>query len=204
MAATASAGMAATIRDEDRADNGGNGGAAAAAGFLDDDTNFGGNSASLIIPIKSSASAAEKGLFVEIFPEEMGETPPSTLAQVLRDEMSDLGVWCDASLLYMQEKHARESLALLKEACELSQKEQEQEEGGNDTRVRILASTGIAHLASQQHHHQGGKSSTAAGESPFFVVACDSHVTNQVELRAPFFLLFSRRCIGSTKDRDLR
>lgn len=103
----------------------------------------GDDSPSLIIPISNSE------LFVEIFPEEMGETPVSTLMQVLKDENADVDVWRDASLLYMQQTHARESLTLLEEACSMAVTDK-------DKRVRVLAATGIAHLAVDQHQSGPG------------------------------------------------
>lgn len=93
----------------------------------------------LIIPITSSPS---DGLFIEIFPEEIPSTSSSTLIQVLKDEKAESSVWADASLQYMQQRHPRESLAILEEACELPNLDKAQ-------RVRILASTGIAHLSAQ-------------------------------------------------------
>jgi len=104
---------------------------------------------SLVIPITSS-STSKPGMFIEIFPEEMGETPAPTLLQVLKDEGADLDVWADAGLMYMQQKLARDSLTLLKEACEMPCPDQTK-------KVRLLAATGIAHLASQQRNKGAGK-----------------------------------------------
>ncbi len=92
---------------------------------------------SLVIPI---TSAAEKDLFIEIFPEEMTDTPSSTLLQVLKDENAPLNVWADAALLYIQHKqHAREASAILQAGCECLG-------GSREERVRLFASAGIAHL----------------------------------------------------------
>lgn len=104
---------------------------------------------SLIIPISSSATAREQGLFVEIFPEEMSGTPVTTLLQVLKDENADLNIWSDASLLYMQQKNPRDSLLLLEEAVSLPATD-------NHQRVRVLAATGIAHLAVAQNQSGSG------------------------------------------------
>lgn len=93
---------------------------------------------SLMIPITSSTT--EKGLYIEIFPEEMPDTPSSTLLQVLKDENAPLHVWADAALLYIQHKqHAREASAILQAACERM-------DGTVEERVRLFASAGIAHL----------------------------------------------------------
>lgn len=106
---------------------------------------------SLIIPI---TSAAEKGLFIEIFPEEMTDTPSSTLLQVLKDENAPLTAWADAALLYIQHKqHAREASAILQAGCERLG-------GTREERVRLFASAGIAHLT------QAEQSLERAGSDP--------------------------------------
>lgn len=100
-------------------------------------------SQSLIIPI-TSAGEASKDKFIEIFPEEMPDTPSSTLLQVLKDENAPLSVWADAALLYIQHKqHAREASAILQAGCERM-------DGSKGERVRLLASAGIAHLTQAQ------------------------------------------------------
>jgi len=97
--------------------------------------------ASLKIPISSGSN---KDLFIEIFPEEMPETPSSTLLQVLKDEEAPLNVWADAALLYIQYKqHAREASAILQAGCERLG-------GTREERVRLFASAGIAHLTQAQ------------------------------------------------------
>lgn len=114
---------------------------------------------SLIIPITSSVTN-QQGLFVEIFPEELNKLSVPTLIQVLRDEDADLGVWADASLMFMQQKHQRESLTLLEEACDLPIIDKNQ-------RVRVLACTGIATLAAaQQNQMSGGAAKRSAGTDP--------------------------------------
>ena len=96
----------------------------------------------LIIPITSSSNS--KDLFIEIFPEEMPETPSSTLLQVLKDEEAPLSVWADAALMYIQHKqHARDASAILQAGCE-------RPGGSREERVRLLASAGIAHLTQAQ------------------------------------------------------
>jgi tetratricopeptide (TPR) repeat protein len=99
----------------------------------------------LIIPITSSTQANDgKELFIEIFPEEIIETPSSTLLQVLREEDAPLSVWADAALLYMQHKqHSRDASVILQAACD-------QPGGTREETVRILASAGIAHLTQAQ------------------------------------------------------
>jgi RNA polymerase-associated protein CTR9 len=98
---------------------------------------------SLIIPI-TSASDGSKDKFIEIFPEEMPDTPSSTLLQVLKDENAPLSVWTDAALLYIQHKqHAREASAILQAGCERM-------DGTREERVRLFASAGIAHLTQAQ------------------------------------------------------
>ena len=104
---------------------------------------------SLIIPISSTAATGDDALYVEIFPEEMAETPAPTLIQVLKDETADLNVWADAGLLYMKQSHSRDALTILEEACDMPVSDKNQ-------RVRLLAATGIAHLAA---------SATSAGGS---------------------------------------
>jgi tetratricopeptide (TPR) repeat protein len=104
-------------------------------------------SPSLCIPITSSLQSSD--LFIEIFPEEISETPVSSILQVLKDEDASLAVWADAALLYIQQKqHSRDSSTLLQSACDRP--------GGNrEERVRILASAGIAHLTQAQQSHAG-------------------------------------------------
>ena len=94
------------------------------------------DSPSLVIPI---TSGSKKDQFIEIFPEEMGDTPSSTLLQVLKDEDAPLTVWSDAALLYIQQTQSREASALLQAACD-------RPGGSREERVRIMASAGIAHL----------------------------------------------------------
>lgn len=104
---------------------------------------------SLCIPITSSAKAVEQGLFVEVFADELAQTPSSTLSGVLRDEKSDVGLWADAALVYMQRKSPRDSLALLDEANQLYTDDK-------GKKVRVLAANGIAHLAVQQRNQASG------------------------------------------------
>lgn len=107
---------------------------------IDDDSEL----PSLSIPITSSEDALNKNLFIEIFPEEILETPSSTLLQVLKDEDAPLAVWADAALLYVQHKqHSRDASVILQAACD-------QPGGNTQERVRILASAGIAHLTQAQ------------------------------------------------------
>ena len=97
---------------------------------------------SLRIPItSSSATNEEEPLFVEIFPDEMSRIPVAKLLQVLRDEKADFPTWSDAGLFYMQQKQARQALAVLEEACDLTAITEKSD------KVHILAATGIAHLA---------------------------------------------------------
>jgi RNA polymerase-associated protein CTR9 len=104
-------------------------------------------SPSLIIPIKSSSKSDQ---FIEIFPEEIPDTPSSTLLQVLKDEDADLGVWADAALQYIQHKqHARDAAQILEAGCERAEK------GSKDDRVRIFAAAGIAHLTAAQEYASG-------------------------------------------------
>jgi RNA polymerase-associated protein CTR9 len=110
---------------------------------VDGDVNSSSLNQSLIIPI-TSAGEAFKDKFIEIFPEEMPDTPSSTLLQVLKDENAALNVWADAALLYIQHKqHAREASAILQAGCERM-------DGTPEERVRLLASAGIAHLTQAQ------------------------------------------------------
>lgn len=98
---------------------------------------------SLIIPI-TSGGASSNNLFVEIFPEEMPETPSSTLLKVLQDEDAPLNVWADAALLYIQHKqHAREASAILQAGCD-------RPGGSREERARLFASAGISHLTQAQ------------------------------------------------------
>lgn len=101
---------------------------------------------SLIIPI---TSLSDKSLFIEIFPEEIKETNVTILMKVLQDEQADKSVWADAALLYMQRNLARESLTILEQACNL---EEVIPDGSQKdaAKIRILAATGIAHLAVEQ------------------------------------------------------
>ena len=97
---------------------------------------------SLKIPITTSSQSDD--LFIEIFPEEMPETPSSTLLQVLKDEEAPLSLWADAALMYIQHKqHARDASAILLAGCDRNV-------GTREERVRLLASAGIAHLTQAQ------------------------------------------------------
>jgi RNA polymerase-associated protein CTR9 len=118
---------------------------------------------SLIIPITSGSGGGggSEPLFIEIFPEELKDTPVTTLLRVLQSECpNDLDVWADAALCYMQEKHTRESLALLEAACDC------------DRNVRVLAATGIAVLAAgigeDSRNAADQKFSQAAAMDTFF------------------------------------
>ena len=104
---------------------------------------------SLCIPITSSAKAVEEGLFVEVFADELAQTPATTIVQVLRDEKADVSLWADAALVYMQRKCARESLTIIEEANQVYTDDK-------DKKVRLLAANGIAHLAVQQRNSQAG------------------------------------------------
>ena len=102
-------------------------------------------SPSLIIPLQNDS-------FLEIFPEELPDIPSSTLLGILKDENVGLSVWANVGLAYMQESLPRESSAILQAACERP--------WGQDkkTRVRILASAGIAHLAASEDKQIAGTS----------------------------------------------
>lgn len=114
---------------------------------------------SLIIPIKSGGGSSSD-LFIEIFPEEIPETPSSTLLQVLRDEDADLSVWADAALHYIRHKqHARDAAQILEAGCERA------ETGSKDERVRIFAAAGIAHLTEAQEVTSGGGGGGAGNSS---------------------------------------
>ena len=117
----------------------------------DDDDDDDDDCPSLIIPItSSSSSSSNKGntnLFIEIFPEEMANIRPNTLATVLRDERAPLPTWCAASHLYLKagQHQERESFDILNVAAE-------NEEGimsgsNNADKLRLLACAGIAALA---------------------------------------------------------
>lgn len=109
---------------------------------------------SLFIPIKSSSKPDQ---FIEIFPEEIPDTPSSTLLQVLKDEDADLGVWADAAMHYIQHKqHAQDAAQILEAGCERAEK------GSKDDRVRIFAAAGIAHLTTAQEYAKG--SDTGGGK----------------------------------------
>lgn len=108
------------------------------------------------IPIRSSIQFPDNdslhhARFIEIFPEEMRDTPVSTLLQVLKDESAELSTWADAGWHYMVQKKNRESLTILEEACDTTAATTTTTPS-NDVdkteRVRILAATGIAHLSS--------------------------------------------------------
>ena len=135
-------------------------------------------SPSLIIPITSSNSTTNgddsnsNNMFVEIFPEEITQTSTIVLKQVLRDEQPhNSGLWADAALMYMQQKQAREALTLLDEACEQlgstsSSTSNISDAANKNERVRLLAATGIAHLAvagSKNQQQRGGRGASGAG-----------------------------------------
>jgi RNA polymerase-associated protein CTR9 len=111
---------------------------------------------SLKIPITSSSSS-NNDLFVEIFPEEIPSISPSTLMTVLKDESAPMSTWADAAVLYAQCGKARDGLYLLQEACSLESVLR----GDKNDRVRLLASTGIAHLSQMK----GGGGISSGGTS---------------------------------------
>lgn len=110
---------------------------------------------SLKIPITSSSTSKE--LFVEIFPEEMSSISPSTLISVLKDESAPMSTWTDAAVLYAQCGKARDGLFVLQEACSMEGVLR----GDKNDRVRLLASTGIAHLSQMK----GGGGIGSSGSS---------------------------------------
>jgi len=115
---------------------------------------------SLKIVITSSSSSNNndnKALFVEIFPEEMSSIAPATMLSVLKEENAPMSAWTDAAVMYAQCGKAKDGLILLQEACSF-----ENVLGGDkNDRVRLLASTGIAHLT--QVTIRAGSSSTTGG-----------------------------------------
>ena len=113
----------------------------------------------LRIPIKSGASGPSETNFVEIFPEEISNIAASKLVQVLKDETSDVGTWADAGLLFMQQKQARQSLSVLEEACDMEDILNDKQD-----KVRILAATGIAHLAAANLASGGSSGSDRKGK----------------------------------------
>eukprot|EP00529_Nitzschia_sp_RCC80_P007405 CAMPEP_0113498042 /NCGR_PEP_ID=MMETSP0014_2-20120614/30941_1 /TAXON_ID=2857 /ORGANISM="Nitzschia sp." /LENGTH=1322 /DNA_ID=CAMNT_0000391999 /DNA_START=94 /DNA_END=4062 /DNA_ORIENTATION=- /assembly_acc=CAM_ASM_000159 len=115
-------------------------------------------SPSLIIPIKTGS---DPGQFVEIFPEEMSDTPSSTLLQVLQDEDADLSVWADAALGYIQHKSQSHAAAQILEAgCERAKRD-----GSTDDRVRIYAAAGISHLTEAADFAASSSSGVTTGGS---------------------------------------
>lgn len=114
----------------------------------------------LVIPI---TSGSDSSLFVEIFPEEIKDVPVSNLLKLLTNESPvSPQLWADAALLYMQRKRKRESLTILEAACQ----------EGKD--ARVLAATGIAHLAVPSDEQKVNQDladqrfSQAAGTDTFF------------------------------------
>jgi RNA polymerase-associated protein CTR9 len=79
---------------------------------VSEDEDASSKSRSLIIPIINSSH------FIEIFPDEIKDTPVATLQQVLTDEQAALSTWADAALLYCQHSLPRDSLALLEQATD--------------------------------------------------------------------------------------
>jgi hypothetical protein len=108
---------------------------------------------SLCIPITSSAKAVAQGLFVEVFADELAQTPSTTIVQVLRDEKADVSLWADAALVYMQRKCPRDSLSVIEEANQVYTDDK-------NKKVRLLAANGIAHLAVQQRNQAGAGAGT--------------------------------------------
>lgn len=116
---------------------------------VESDADNQGATASLCIPITSSTTSDDNHLFVEVFADELADTSANTLLQVLKDEKADAKVYGDAGLLYMQQHLARESLLLLQEACDqLLSSGVASANATVQDRVRLLACTGIAYLAS--------------------------------------------------------
>jgi RNA polymerase-associated protein CTR9 len=124
-------------------------------------------SPSLCIPVTSGQN---KEQFIEIFPEEMADTPSGTLLQVLKDEDAPLGVWSDASLLYIQQNLSRDSSTILQAACD-------RPVGTREERVRVLASAGIAHLT-QAHSTSAGPSRPGADPKDELRSLADNRFTN--------------------------
>lgn len=116
---------------------------------------------SIIIPVQSGSNP---DLFVEIFPEELKEIPSSTLLQVLQDEKASLDKWADVGLAYMQQALPGESSAILQAACN-------RDGADKATLVRLLASAGIAHLASgsdEEARRQADQRFTSASKEDTF------------------------------------
>ena len=115
---------------------------------------------SLRIPITSSTSGgSNEPVFVEIFPEEMSGIAASRLLEVLKDEKADISTWAESGLMYMQQKQFRQALAVLEEACDLTTLTEKSEQ------VRILAATGIAHLAASNVASSGGGLGSSSNKS---------------------------------------
>jgi RNA polymerase-associated protein CTR9 len=105
---------------------------------------------SLIIPI---TSGTDPSLFVEIFPDELKDVPVATLLKVLQAEKAAVSIWADAAVRYMQEKMSRDSLTLLQAAGSSA---------GEERNVRVLAATGIAHLAVAAKSSSGSSGSSSS------------------------------------------
>jgi len=116
---------------------------------------------SLIIPISSNKSNKTNN-FIEIFPDELVDIPSSTLLHILKEEDAPLEIWANVGLAYMQESLARESSAILQAGCERP--------WGQDktTRVRLLASAGIAHLAASEDKQMADTRFTSASKLETF------------------------------------
>ena len=100
---------------------------------------------SLVIPITSSKSSHASNLFIEIFPEELPQIDSSVIIKVLREEDAPLSTYADAALLYIQHRKEREGADILTAATKI-----ENLSSNKHMRVRVLASTGIAHLTQAQ------------------------------------------------------
>lgn len=116
---------------------------------------------SLIIPITTSTTnnydpATHTGLFIEIFPEEISQIRPESLATVLRDESSSIKTWCEASLLYIQTKKERDGYELLNNAIDQNNGELLLGSNTND-KLRLLASAGISALSYSHRLYASGE-----------------------------------------------
>jgi len=115
---------------------------------------------SLCIPLTQSSTPSE---FVEIFPEEIPSIPPSTLTTLLTDEEASIPIWTHAALLYMTNKRETESMEVLESALKVLVEEVQEVGGsvGNEEKVRLLTSKGIAYLTQQLQQSSGNDPSSA-------------------------------------------
>ena len=126
---------------------------------------------SLQIPLASSSN----GNFIEVFPEELPETPAATLLPILKDEQASLDVWADVALGYIRSNSSTSAAAILQAGCDKKSSDNDNVDD-NTKLVRLWASAGICHLA------QHWQSSSSNEKEDDWIALADAKFTHSSKL----------------------